>query len=537
MLNSARHRNSSYAPRNLFASLLVLVLAGAISLTVYASVPKPVVDTSATYLLTSDDLPETIGVELKIPEPQQENQQANQRQSEKHSGGISLSDAVKAFNKKHNGNTLGNGIVFSGVDPQPLTIEEIETTLQRILDEANDEPDTDVPADLLTEIRGFAQSKRLPKHFSIRPNMGFTPNDFTKVTSWQIMLSYNVPDDRTRFRAFVIRDSRDEKNRRSDLNKTDESKGETETTDGTSLSDAISLYNKKHDYIEFGGIDPQPLTVEEVDAALQRIINESVDAEDETVPEIVMTEIRKIAKSKQLPKHVSISANMGITPNDFTRITAWRIILTYQVTDEKRSYWTFVIRDWGDEKNCHFDSKKTDESKRETEMTALLEFSSPFKLSGKVHGVDSELLKQSDGVVDALTIFKLDQEPIAFVDTGEAKIQPDGTYDLSYGMTADEAKQILTPGGKLVVGDLDFDEVSWSTVIIARLPGYFTRNLGTEIRDGTTKTLDLVLRPTTTISGTVFQNGNKPFNNASVCLLYTSPSPRDATLSRMPSSA
>ena len=27
------------------------------------------------------------------------------------------------------------------------------------------------------------------------------------------------------------------------------------------------------------------------------------------------------------------------------------------------------------------------------------------------------------------------------------------------------------------------------------------------------------------------------FNNANVCLLYTSPSPRDATLSRMPSSA
>ena len=33
----------------------------------------------------------------------------------------------------------------------------------------------------------------------------------------------------------------------------------------------------------------------------------------------------------------------------------------------------------------------------------------------------------------------------------------------------------------------------------------------------------------------IFQG--KPFNEANHCLLYTSPSPRDATLSRMPSSA
>ena len=39
--------------------------------------------------------------------------------------------------------------------------------------------------------------------------------------------------------------------------------------------------------------------------------------------------------------------------------------------------------------------------------------------------------------------------------------------------------------------------------------------------------------------GTLFENNqvNLPLSLAGVCLLYTSPSPRDATLSRMPSSA
>ena len=39
------------------------------------------------------------------------------------------------------------------------------------------------------------------------------------------------------------------------------------------------------------------------------------------------------------------------------------------------------------------------------------------------------------------------------------------------------------------------------------------------------------------ITASIMQKGYKPYSQGIICLLYTSPSPRDATLSRMPSSA
>ena len=42
---------------------------------------------------------------------------------------------------------------------------------------------------------------------------------------------------------------------------------------------------------------------------------------------------------------------------------------------------------------------------------------------------------------------------------------------------------------------------------------------------------------TATILGQIVDEQNNPLTQVLICLLYTSPSPRDATLSRMPSSA
>ena len=63
-------------------------------------------------------------------------------------------------------------------------------------------------------------------------------------------------------------------------------------------------------------------------------------------------------------------------------------------------------------------------------------------------------------------------------------------------------------------------------------PSYYTINSSTPVTSGiTTLTLAENLINTVGVGSTVF------FHQQSNCLLYTSPSPRDATLSRMPSSA
>ena len=47
----------------------------------------------------------------------------------------------------------------------------------------------------------------------------------------------------------------------------------------------------------------------------------------------------------------------------------------------------------------------------------------------------------------------------------------------------------------------------------------------------------LILAPNKTLAAQLYAEMREFFPRNSVCLLYTSPSPRDATLSRMPSSA
>ena len=228
------------------------------------------------------------------------------------------------------------------------------------------------------------------------------------------------------------------------------------------------------------------------------------------MPADLLEKVRSIAQAKRLPEHFLISVTKGLTPNDFTKITAWRIMLSYNVPDEKTAFRSFVIRDWDDDRNHISEATRESEPKNDKEISAPYEFSSPFNLLGNVEGVDRSLFKKFEGTVDAVTLFKLDEKPFAIVGTGEAKIQADGSYNLSYGMTDEEAERFLSSDGKVFIRETDIGRVTRSTIIIARLPGHFSRNLGTEIRDGTTRTLDLGLLPTTRISVRVFYNG-KPF--------------------------
>ena len=70
--------------------------------------------------------------------------------------------------------------------------------------------------------------------------------------------------------------------------------------------------------------------------------------------------------------------------------------------------------------------------------------------------------------------------------------------------------------------------------------GMYVTNLTSATGCDSTVTLNLAVNPTlqTTLNDTICTGSNYTFNGTMyTCLLYTSPSPRDATLSRMPSSA
>ena len=72
--------------------------------------------------------------------------------------------------------------------------------------------------------------------------------------------------------------------------------------------------------------------------------------------------------------------------------------------------------------------------------------------------------------------------------------------------------------------------------------GVYIAALLTEEGCDSVVTLNLAVKPTvtTTVHDTICDGGSYTFNGSTYttsCLLYTSPSPRDATLSRMPSSA
>ena len=76
----------------------------------------------------------------------------------------------------------------------------------------------------------------------------------------------------------------------------------------------------------------------------------------------------------------------------------------------------------------------------------------------------------------------------------------------------------LKPDGKALISVFDDVNIIRRTMIVARFPGHFTRNLGREIRGGTTKTLDLQLLPTRKIRGRIFRDG-KPLRNARIKLV------------------
>ena len=223
MLLLSDHK-ASFVPRPFASSLLALVVLATISLSVYASVP-------GTQKIEGDFDKGRFDVHSKVlgeqnaikSETTETDEEPNQDESAENLSGISLADAVKAFNEKHNRNSLGNSIEFHGIDPRPLTVDEVESALKRVLSTQTKEP---VSQELISKIREIAKTKRLQEHFSISPTMGFTPNDFTKITSWRIMLSYNIPGDRKSFRAFVIRDWGDKKNR--PIQSTDSAMGPTE---------------------------------------------------------------------------------------------------------------------------------------------------------------------------------------------------------------------------------------------------------------------------------------------------------------------
>ena len=63
--------------------------------------------------------------------------------------------------------------------------------------------------------------------------------------------------------------------------------------------------------------------------------------------------------------------------------------------------------------------------------------------------------------------------------------------------------------------------------------GFLPAGLGSEVQDRRGKRTPTPVRKYDRIEA----NQNNPFAHVSLCLLYTSPSPRDGLLSRMPSSA
>ena len=83
----------------------------------------------------------------------------------------------------------------------------------------------------------------------------------------------------------------------------------------------------------------------------------------------------------------------------------------------------------------------------------------------------------------------------------------------------------------------------------SRLPNTFTGEVGPvslydAVRQDLRETTQIELRiasdlegPLNWVGGVFYQQDDTRFTASQVCLLYTSPSPRDATLSRMPSSA
>ena len=159
---------------------------------------------------------------MKVPTVRQEESQppesaATQDETSHDEVGFSLAEAVKKFNETQIGYSRGDQVKFGGIDPKPLTVEEFEIALKRILSQESEES---ISAELLAELRGVSESKRVPEDFSISPGIGITPNDFTKITGWRIMLAYK-PSEKKNSRAFIIRDWDDEKNQLADSAKPD----------------------------------------------------------------------------------------------------------------------------------------------------------------------------------------------------------------------------------------------------------------------------------------------------------------------------
>ena len=112
-----------------------------------------------------------------------------------------------------------------------------------------------------------------------------------------------------------------------------------------------------------------------------------------------------------------------------------------------------------------------------------------------------------------------------------AKIRVEHNTPISYVQTA-IVEMSVAGGGEVVFGPGIYDWTGASLGIGAISNMYFRgAGMGNTILLGTSVTKNTA----TAASDLYFEDFTIDANN--VCLLYTSPSPRDATLSRMPSSA
>jgi len=258
--------------------------------------------------------------------------------------------------------------------------------------------------------------------------------------------------------------------------------------EGVPLADAVRVFNRTYYSADFDRAF-QPVTVDEIIAGLR---NAEANRKDSSITNAEFAQLQKIIESQRLPDGFTLEAMKGLRPNDFTQSTHASVRIRIQRSDKTAI--VFPV--------CEFTKALTGER--------------PWALTGKVTGKDG--LPMAGIEVIAFTEIALYQETLIHRKTGVARTNEKGEFEIRYGLNDEEAELLLAHARRQEIDSEDAKNIRRFTTVVAKRDGYFTKNLGTEIRGGTRGSLDLEMLPTTRIRGRIFRGSENSVSKMNISI-------------------